>query len=402
MKASCYVAAVVMVVASSVSGDVLAVTPSGYLTESGLLIRPQLDSRLYVDDNILNQPTNEQSSAVFVLAPQVDFMLDRGTNQHKLTVGAESAHYFSSSDDDYLHHHLGLKSHFSTSETSKFDLLLQSKWLTEDRGTGMTARASIDNLIAEPLKYNQQLAGLNYRYGLASSQFSVGAVVNYGRKNYSNFKTLTQSRNTDSLLLGTTFYYTTHSRTDAFVEFKRNVIRYNLIEAGQASRDSNDLSALAGVKWQATALTSGTFKLGYQRKSFSDQSRENFSGLSWFGEIDWQPLSYSKVSFNTARQAKDPNVEGDYVKESSVGVHWVHHWSSLFSTQVSSDFIKQDYVGGQLNRRDDSTKFSVSASYAVRRWLDAKIYVESYDQDSTDSFIVYDKNTIGVSLVVTL
>lgn len=378
------------------SGAALAIEPATYTTNSGIVITPTLNSGLAYDDNIFSQPSNKAGSSIFTLAPSVNFLLDDGINQYQFDAAFESGTFIDSSDDNYLSSNLGGSAHLEPNSSSRIDTSLTANWGVEPRGTGITEGAG-DN-VDEPLAYAEQTLAATYEYGAMSSNARVAFDGKYYNKNYSNFATLTDSRNFDSMFLGSTFFYTTNSGTDAFVELNRDAIRYDVSEA--ISRDSNDYHALVGVKWQATALTSGSVKLGYQRKEFTSSARADFDGISWDAAVNWQPLTYSTVMLTTSRRARDPNVEGDYISESLYGVNWLHQWSDLISTGMGANFTKENYGG--VSRKDDTLMLNASIDFSLRRWLDASFYVSVTDKDSTRDNILFDKSLVGLNFTVSM
>jgi len=378
------------------SGAALAVQPSGYTTESGVVITPLLNTGLKYDDNIFSQSSNEEGSAIVVIAPSANFLLDDGINQYMFDVGIESGTYLSSSDDNYLSSNLGASTHLEPSSSSRIDASITAFWGVEPRGTGVTEGAG--DVVNEPLTYGEQTVAGTYEYGVMSSSMRVAFDAAYYNKNYSNFAALTDTLNYDSVFVGATAFYTTNSGTDAFFELNRKAISYD--EVGTTSLDSSDYRALIGATWEATALTSGTAKIGYQRKSFSSDERERFSGLSWDVSVTWQPLTYSTVILSTSRSARDPNVAGDYISESLYGASWIHQWSDMVSTGVGVDLTDENYGG--ITRQDDTTSVNANIDFALRRWLDASFYVVYTDKESTDPTILFDKSIVGVNFTISL
>ncbi len=379
------------------SSSVLAVEPEPYITESGISIVPTVNTGYKYDNNIFYQGSETTSSDIFILAPAVIFLLDDGINNYQLDVGVESATYLDSSADSYLIGNLGFTGHLEPSSRSRFDLELQANKDVEPRGTGITA--GVAESFDEPFLYNEQLAKLTYEYGSLVSNGRVEFMGRYYSKNYTNFADVTQFRSFNQATVGSTFYYTTNASTDAFLEFRSGPIRYDASEP--ISRDSDMLSALVGVTWEATALTTGSFKIGQQQKKFTDARRENFKGASWEGSVEWKPLTYTTVTLESSRSAKDPTVVGDYIVESVHGVNWQHEWNEKVSTVLGYSYINEDYTGG-TDRLDKSHNLYADINYKLKRWMDVAFYVTYTDQDSTDENIIYDKNVVGLNFTFSL
>ena len=384
------------VIISAFSGFVAAVQPEPYNTDSGIAITPMINAGYKYDDNILSQADNTQSSGIFIFAPSVSFSVEDGINSHKFNVNVESGSFIDSKDDNYVTGGLTYQSHLEATASSRFDVNLEANWQVEPRGTGITE--GLGNLVDEPLLYDEQLAEISYEYGRLSSGARIAFDGFYYQKNYSNFEIFTQTRSFDSASIGSTFFYTTNSRTNAFIELKAEVINYDAFVT--VSRDSDVYSGLVGVTWEATALTSGTFKIGQQRKNFTDSLRENFEGISWDASIKWQPLTYTTLSVNTSRNTRDPDLVGDYINESIYGVNWEHHWNEKLSTTLAYNFTDEDYSG--VNRIDETSIFLANLTYAFRRWVDIAVYFDVTDKKSTADYIVFDKRVVGVDFTFSL
>jgi hypothetical protein len=380
------------------SSSVIAVEPEPYITDAGIAIIPIINAGYKYDNNIFNQGSNTRESGIFTFAPAVTFLLDDGINNYQIDVGVESGMFIDSSDDHYSIGSLGFTSHLEPSSRSRYDIELEVNKDVEPRGTGIT-EGSADSF-DKPILYIEKLAKLTYEYGSLASSGRVALMGSYYNKNYSNFSDVTQFRSFERSTLGSTFFYSTNANTDAFFEIKGNVIKYDVQQTGTFSRDSDVFTALIGVKWEATALTSGSFKVGQEKKKFVDVGREDFKGISWEGNIDWKPLTYSTLTLETSRSAKDPDVQGDYIRESVYGVNWAHEWNEKVISTFNFSYVHEDYTG--FERLDKSKNLYVDVSYALKRWVDVALYIEHTNQNSTDDNIAYDKSVVGLNFTFSL
>ncbi len=382
----------------SVTLNIRALEPQGIQTNSGIVITPMLVMGAKYDTNIFSTSTDEVESYIYTVMPTVNFLMDDGVNQYIFDLGIESGTFQSSTDDDYLNYNLSFTAILEPSSQSRWDLSADISSGTEPRGTGLTESVSV----SEPLTFDTKKAAATFEYGAQSASGKIVFDINYFNKNYTNFNELTYSKDYDSLLAGATFFYATNSKTDAFFEFNQNRIRYEELDTSGISRDSDDTKLLVGVRWEASALTSGNFKIGQQRKSFLDSGRDDFDGLSWDLGIEWKPLSYSTVTFNSARNAKDPNIEGDYINETSINVSWQHDWSDKFYTRIIFSDTEEDYSGVTVTRVDDSQNIDVSFNSSILRWFEVSLFVQYLDKESTRSDILFDKKIAGINFSVSM
>lgn len=388
----------VAMIVSVLSSAAYAVEPAGINLDNGILVTPLVSTGYKYDNNIFSQSSDTKSSGIFTVVPSVNLLLEDGINSYSVDLAVSSGTYLSSSDDNYLNTNLGFGVHLEPSSQNRFDITGEANWLSEPRGTGITE--GLGDSVSEPLTYAEQKFGAVYEYGALSTAARVDFGVDYYNKGYTNFTDVTKFRDYDSIKLASTLYYSTGASTDVLFEISRDAIGYDEIITKETNRSSTDYRALVGVKWEATALTSGEVKLGYQEKDFDSAARSNFTGLSWDASVTWQPLTYSTIDFTTSRAARDPNVVGDYIKESLYSVSWQHNWSEKVSTQLLTSYTDEVYSG--VTRSDDTTILSASVNYALLRWLDVSAFAEFTDKNSTESNIFFDKSVVGVNFVIAM
>lgn len=366
--------------------------------DNGISIKPLLNITSKYDDNIYHQPSNLEGDSVLVVSPSVDLLFNDDLNQFKLDMGFVSGTYLKNSDDNYLDHSLNFLAHFSPSSWHRFDILASANNLTEPRGTGVTE--GISRIFSELLVYKNNVIGGIYEFGALSSKSRIAFEIEATTKKYDNFKDVTKFKNNRSAKLGTSLFYKMDSSTDLFVVVSRDDIKYDHIEENSSSRDSTDDKALLGVQWEMTSMTTGVIKIGYQNKVFGDFVRQSFSGKSWEAKVQWQPLTYTNILFETSRSAKDPNSQGDYVNKSVYGLTWNHSWNEKLRSNLGASFSKDVYKG--VYREDGIIMGSVSFSYLIQRWLEAEIFIEIKNNDSTTEEMSFDKNLIGINFNISI
>jgi hypothetical protein len=369
-------------------------------TESGIDFTPGVNSGLKYDDNITsaNATSEKFDSWVLTVTPAVQAQLIDGQTVFTLDAGIEYGDYFSSSDDNYLDALIKAKADVDVNQSRRFGV--DASYLSghEDRGSGIfegTSGADQD----EPNTYDVTSVGGYYEYGAKTTPARVRANTQYLSKEYRNFESITQYRNFDNTTLGATFYYDTQSASSIFLDFQNVDTAYDLIDP-TGDRDSTTNTTRVGVEWQATAATEGSIKVGYQNKSFENESREGFSGLSWDAKVTWKPLTYSAFDFSTGRTSRDPNGAGDFIRGTSYGVKWHHEWSELFTSSLGFKQVNDDYTG--IVREDKSKVYQFGLNYYVTRWLTLNTGVDVFDINSTDNQYSYDRNIYFIKAEMTL
>nr|WP_252733588.1 outer membrane beta-barrel protein [Pseudoalteromonas sp. C2R02] len=366
--------------------------------ENGVVVKPLLNVVSKYDDNIYQQASDKQGDSILIVTPSIGLVFDDGLNQYKLDLGLSSGSYGKNSDDNYLDTEANLSAHFEPSNKHRFDLLASAFSQSEPRGTGVTEGTG--SALPEPLTYKKHILGGKYEFGAMSSFTRIAFEAQSENKKYDNFRSISKYRDTSSIKFGSSLFYKMDSETDLFLDLSREDIKYDQIEDNTISRDSKDNRALLGVQWEMTSMTTGLAKLGYQNKSFVGSSRENFSGLSWEAQIQWQPLTYTNITFETSRAAKDPTTEGDYVNQSLYALNWNHNWNEKLRSSIGASFTTDVYTG--IYRKDEILTGSFSISYLIQRWLEIGVFIEIKDNDSTTEIMSFDKNLAGLNFNISM
>jgi hypothetical protein len=369
-------------------------------TESGIDFIPGLNTGLKYDDNITsaNAASEKFDSWAITVTPALQAQLIDGQTVFTVDAALEYGDYFSSTDDNYLDVLLKAKAEVDVNQSRRFGFDTSYIVGHEDRGSGIFEGTSGADQ-NEPNAYDVTTVGGYYEYGAKTTPARIRANAQYSTKEYSNFESVTQYRNFDNTTLGATFYYDTRSASSIFLDFQHVDTAYDLTDP-TGNRDSTTSTARMGVEWQATASTEGSVKFGYQNKSFDNQERDDFSGLSWDAKVTWKPLTYSAFDFSTGRTSRDPNGFGDFVRGTSYGLKWHHEWSELFTSSIGFQQVNDDYTG--IDREDRSKVYQFGLNYYVTRWLTLNTGVDIFEIDSTDSQYVYDRNVYFIKAEMTL
>ena len=373
--------------------------PGSFITKDGAEITPTLQTGLSSNDNFFSTPENEESRLIWTITPNIKAVIENGPDSYNLDLGTSSSLHNKDSVDNFTEINIGAGVHKEFTSQHRLDVKGKADWLYEPRGSGLTE--GLGDAIDELVKYKQQNFTALYEYGALTSKAQVALNAGFYSKEYQNFRAVSQFRDLNKSLIGITGYYNTQAAMRTFLEVKQENYRYDFLAASGISRDSDDVKVLLGVEWEATALTSGTFKLGYQNKDFTSSQRENFSGLSWDATVNWQPLSYSTIQVATSRSAKDPLVQGDYIEESSYGVNWTHGWSDYLTSLAAINYVDEQYTGN-IGRQDKTKNARLGLNYVVSKFGMVSTYVDFIDKDSTQTTIKFDRVIVGVNFTFAL
>ena len=192
-----------------------------------------------------------------------------------------------------------------------------------------------------------------------------------------------------------------NSGTDAVtLRDGRHLLVYNHTAKGRTPL--NLAVSRDGVKWEATAATTGTAKFGRLIKNFDSAARQDFSGSSWEVGVRWSPLTYSVFDFVSSKQTGESTGVGDTVVGKNYAVTWSHAWSSRLRTQALASFRNDAFVGAGATRKDDNTSFGVKVAYDLRRWLRLGAEYTHFERESNGVDLNYKRNLLLFTLGATL
>ncbi|MDC9500786.1 outer membrane beta-barrel protein [Pseudoalteromonas sp. Angola-18] len=373
--------------------------PGSFMTQDGAEITPTLTLGMSSNDNFFNTPSNEESRLIWTITPKIKAAIDDGPDSYTLNLGTSSSLHNKDTTDNFTQVNIGAGVHKEFTSQHRLDINATADWLYEPRGTGLTE--GLADIVDELIKYQQQEVIAGYEYGAPSSRAQLALEAGFYNKKYQNFRETSQYRDYDKSLVGATLYYNTKAATRVLAEVTSEDYNYDVIEPSGVSRDSKTLTALIGMEWDATSLTSGSFKVGYQNKDFSNSQRESFSGLSWEAGVTWQPLTYSTFEFTTSRAAKDPLLEGDYIKESTYRANWTHDWNDYLSTLAGLGYIDEQYTG-DVGRKDTTKSARLGLNYNASNYGMVSTYIDFIDKNSNQPTIPFDRVIVGINFTFAL
>jgi hypothetical protein len=198
---------------------------------------------------------------------------------------------------------------------------------------GHDPRGSTDRTISNhPDKYQLVSPNAMYAFGAPGAQGRVELYWTDGYKTYMNNRATTATGDRDTRDLGTAFYWRVMPKTYVLLDLRDTDVNYR---SSASTFSSEEKRYYLGVTWDATAATSGTFKVGRLKKDFDTGGRQSYSGTGWEGQITWSPRTYSTLDFYTARTANEQTGLGDFILSDIYGVSWNHSWTSVLTTGVN-------------------------------------------------------------------
>jgi len=337
---------------------------------------PSVQMSLQHNDNIYSTPNNKTSDRIKVLNPAVRFEAKQGANTYSLALGSTLGRYQTNTADNYTS--------YNANGLANLDLSARLRaQLKADYIDSSDPRGSTNNPLSPTPDAWRQTSGQGLvSYGAPGARGRVDFELGKTRKAYYNNRATTEALDRTLDDIGATFYWRIAPKTSLLFQGKQSAIDYSL---STSTLGSTENYYLAGVTWEATAKTTGMFKLGMVKKKFDDAARGSSTALSWDGQIRWSPLTYSHVNFMLSKApAETTGGVGNFIDRTNTGAQWVHDWSSQLTTEASASYMTDAYQG--LARTDNTQNYGLNATYKMRRWL-------SFGGDYTHAFRNSDDNS---------
>ncbi|MCQ2028720.1 outer membrane beta-barrel protein [Stutzerimonas zhaodongensis] len=371
-----------------VSGNSWAVNDPQDIRIGGFEFTPTLIVRESYDDNYRGLSDNEQASWVTGINPT--FLLGTGNrnSEYELEYSFNSDIFHSDSEASNTDHHLNLRSVMEFNSRNRLSWGLGYHRVEETADT---------EDVTENDKYSSAIARAAYRFGAQTARNQLEFGTHYERRRYHNSGNLNASEERDSLMFNSIWFHRLGARTRSLVEVRHTDHDYKL---SSALRDSTNMALLGGATWDATAKTSGSFKVGAERKDFDSNQRKDFTSPMWEANATWKPRSYSAFKL-TSRRAFDEGDDGaSTINDWTTLASWEHDWTSRIATELNYRFSDREYEG--INRDDERTSYGAGVIWSPDRWIDVKLSYLRTENDSSLSSESYDRNVYLLSFDLSL
>lgn len=238
-----------------------------------------------------------------------------------------------------------------------------------------------------------------------TEKVSLKAEVSNFYLNYKDAEDAFLNRNDNALSLYG--YYNLSLRTALFLEYRYIEVDYDN-DLGSL-RDNTQDFFYGGMKWIASEKTSILFKMGYQKRQYSDDQVEaisknsdtsNNDDLSF--ELDVRYQFTDKTKFSLAAYQAIGETDSSVALDKSVIGGQLGYEQEFFENFIGMlDFVYENAKYNQLigqKRDDDRFSLRPALQYTFNDWLMAELSYRWEDRQSTDEIFDYNANTISFSL----
>lgn len=359
--------------------------------DNGIFIFPSILGGLGYNDNVTGVNAGQIGSSVLSVQPRVVAELKKSGDRYTLTYNGNFNRYISSSADNFNNHDLTLAGDNYFSSRSR--LGWSAGYVASSDPRGATDRVQS----AEPDRWHAPVLQGRYIFGSNGAQGRFEAEGTMQSKRYDNNRLFTVGSDVDINSVAGRFFVRVMPKTSAVFEVRHITSDYKQLTS---TNDNTDNRYLVGLTWDAASKTSGSFKVGQQRKNFNNPVMRDASGSTWEGSLKWSPLTYSVFDLTTGRSAADGTGTGDYVLNNGTNLTWNHRWKSFLLSRVQLATVRSEYAGA--GRVDTTRNMGVGVFYEINRNMRAGLELANTRRTSNIGLYDFTRNTTFLSLEGTL
>lgn len=351
---------------------------------------PGLELDVVYDDNILRTENNTIDSMILEARPELQWVGVMGKHMVRLGYQGYYGIYEESSSENFYDHYLGADATLDL--TPKFNLNLTTDYRREHE----PRTVAVAVLGTRPNRWEQWAVAGQAVYGRRIAKAQMALKLNHNDRRYLNNGQDFRDYKSNGATF--TFYYNLGPKTQLLLE--PSVTKYEYTDPASV-QDNTMKRILAGVTWDATAKTTGQFKIGYHKKTFDTDLGGDTSGLSTEAKVIWKPKTYSTVTATLSRSAYDSALGGisQSFEAGIAQVDWVHELTRLTELQAGASYENDKYDQG---RKDDLTGVYIGVSYALRRNLTIGARYDYTSRNSNAAGADFDDNRIAIGLKAAL
>lgn len=366
-----------------------------------------VDASLEHSDNLFRSSSNEESSVIARVIPNISLSNRNASRDIDITYSAEAVKFFDFGDDDYISQNLGLDTLFKLSQLHSLGFSALYTDGNEQRGTG-SSEGSNANITTGATEFSQIDIGTEYIYGSESNPLGVSVELSYSDIEFDNFRNTTRERDRDVTQIETNLSYKISAATSAFVDIRYSDFDYSSptqssIElpsggTGQIELDNNQLVTHVGLAWSATKQTTGRVGIGQTSKDIDAAGDSSFG--SWEALIEWRPDSSNTVNFEAIKDIQEPAGTGLFIETQRTGISWEREISPQWSFNLNASFTDSEFQSE--TRQDDTKVVGLEFLYRMTRHIDLSISYQNEDKDSNQNSFDFDSNVFLVSASIGL
>lgn len=346
-----------------------AYSQEGRSLGGGFNLASELQADAYYNDNFYSQARNKDTVFGGIFRPSGRILSDRG----RLKLGLKAESQFGvfdspSNNDNYIDSTAegGVEYLLSTLHRTSFSAThVQGH---DAFGTQRT-EAQPATIGAELDLWHSDAARAAYRYGSRDAPVNIEFSFNAAKKHYDRNQAQTSQLNNSSLFGRSEIFYNYSPKTAVVLEAIGGNIYFSDPRRVARARSGTYKSLLTGLRWKATAKTTGDARIGYLLRNFDDTPGRRFQAINWNAAVTWTPVPLTTVKLTTGRTAQDSYNTARFVDNLFTLVEADQTLSDRLNAGLRASYTRSRFIDATPSRNDDIYNAGVYASYLLSKGL---------------------------------
>jgi hypothetical protein len=128
-------------------------------------------------------------------------------------------------------------------------------------------------------------------------------------------------------------------------------------------RSGRTVAYMGGIRWKATANTSGDVRAGVATRE-PDDDRGEFDSSFWSADVQWRPGANDTVRLHSDRGFSDSYIfESEFIDVQRHSIDWIHDWSLKTTTNIGLSYEERDFV--TANELDEISRLFARINYRM-------------------------------------
>jgi len=343
------------------------------------------------NDNIFMRNSLKKGSLLTQTHAGAKLTYDKQFNKYDLIYALQDSEYHESPADSYLDNFVGFNTY--TEFTSRNRLNIDLKYLSShyQRGVFLGRDLVTPTLIStEPDKYHQYGLEGSYLYGHSQAKGNLELRFNVDEFKFISNLSRTAVQDRDQIAVTPGFFYRLLPNTRLQAQVETSWV--SLKNSTSATFNNNKQRFLIGANWTYSKQINAMARIGYLRQEFDVANLQGYENITWDINMNWYPLSYSRVDFTMSRDAS-ASINSTNIRTSDrYRLAWKHDWTSRISTELNGA-LEGAYNTTAL-RQDDYKSFGIDINYGLKRWLGFGVNYAYRSLQSGNQTLNFDQNQI--------
>lgn len=368
---------------------------TGYRLGPGLRLEPTLGARVWVTDNLYLTAADETRATALLIDPALALAYTASSGDYRLGYRGQAGRFNTVDEDNYFDHEAYLTGDVRALARHRFEYDARYKHGHDFFGSNRTQGLSGGEDREMDIWNESGVAG-KYTFGHTDATLNLYARAGVVDKEYTsnrvdpgNPASGTRFLDFRSTLVGGGVLYRIAPRTRMVLDLEHQDIDYDL--DASPSFDGEVERALIGVRWLATAKTTGEVLVGHYARNFDASARSDVSGFDWQARVNWMPRVRTQLSVTTGRLIRETFLLGEnFINEEYLKLGWRQDWTQRLYSDIALNYYGDTFEG--TPRDDDSVGAAATAYYRLSRRVTLKGGVEHAERDSSADTLDFERN----------